>query len=165
MLSMIVAVGPGGAIGAGGKLPWERGASWERADRFHFRAVTTGHTLIMGRRTWESIGQPLKNRRIVVLSRSPMVLPPTVMHASTPLEALALASVFDRNPIVAGGAEIYSEFLPLAQRIWWTQFTHPVPAADTFMAPLDLSTWHESDRWGTEGVWFQVFDRNGGIRD
>ncbi len=129
-LVLVAAVARDGAIGRRGTLPWHL-----PEDLRHFRRLTEGHVLLMGRRTWTSLGGPLPRRAHVVLSRSPHAinLPPEV-HAATSLrEALeSAAALGDPAPRVIGGAEVYRLALPLVTELWITRVALSVPDADTF---------------------------------
>jgi len=156
-ISIVVAVGPDGAIGRDGGLPWRA-----TEDLAHFKRITMGHTLVMGRLTWESIGRPLPGRRIVVVSRSPLAdLPDTVVAATSPDEALALALDTDPDPVVAGGATIYDALLPLVRRVHRTTVAVDVPDADTWFPDLPTTEWQLVTRQPgvDERLTFDVFDR------
>lgn len=122
-LGLIVAVGPGGLIGRGGGLPWRI-----PEDMAHFKATTAGHCLVMGRRTFTSIGRPLPGRRLVVVTRDrawqpPTHVPATVAHSLE--EGIAAARETDPCPMVAGGAAVYEAALPLVTDLWWTTIGEP----------------------------------------
>lgn len=135
--SLVVAVGRGGAIGRDGDLPWRASE-----DLAHFKRVTMGHTLVMGRRTWDSIGRPLPGRRMVVVSRSPLVdLPDGVVAATSPDGGLALAAETDPEPVVVGGATIYAALLPRVDLVHRTTIDVEVPGADTWFPALAPDEW------------------------
>ena len=140
MTSLVVAVGRGGAIGAAGRLPWHA-----PEDLAHFRAVTMGHTLVLGRVTWESIGRPLPGRSMVVVSRSGIDVPAGVRVAADPDAALDLASVDDADPCVVGGAQVYTALEPRVDVAHVTEVDVDVPDADAFFR-LDPSRWSEVER-------------------
>ena len=114
-LSLIVAVARNGVIGKDNRLPWHIPEDLKR-----FRALTMGHHIIMGRRTWESIGRPLPGRHSVVITRDPDYAAPgaQVVHSLT--DAVA-ACGGDTEAFVIGGAEIYREALPHADRVYQTE--------------------------------------------
>ena len=112
-------------IGKDGRLPWRL-----PDDMKHVREVTTGKPLIMGRRTYESIGRPLPKRTNIVLTRDPAFRPDGVIVARTPDEALALAGDAPET-IVFGGAEVFRHFLPMAERIYLTEVDADV-GGDTY---------------------------------
>lgn len=157
--SLIVAVGRGGAIGRDGDLPWHA-----PEDLAHFRRVTDGHTLVAGRRTWESIGRPLPRRRMVVVSSRPVAdLPDSVTWAASPEEALDQAGRTDPVPVVIGGATVYAALLGRVARIHRTFVDVEVPGADTWFPELDPSTWRVvSSRHGEDPrLTFEVLERVG----
>ena len=127
MTTIVVATANEGAIGRDGDLPWHL-----PEDLAHFRRVTMGHTLVMGRRTWESIGRPLPGRRMVVVSSRDLGLPDGVVRVEDPLVALELALAEDPDPSVVGGATIYEALLDHVDRIELTRIDLDVPDADTF---------------------------------
>src|SRR5262245_54827093 len=102
-LSLIVAVARNGVIGRGGTLPWHLSADWKR-----FKQWTMGHTIVMGRRTWESIGRPLPGRRSIVVSRNPEFRAAGAEVAVALDAAVALAPK-DDEVFVIGGASLYEE--------------------------------------------------------
>lgn len=140
MTSLVVAVGRGGAIGADGRLPWHA-----PEDLAHFKAVTMGHTLVLGRVTWESIGRPLPGRRMVVVSRQDLELPDGVERADSPAAALALARATDPAPCVVGGSQVYAALLDEVTEIRLTEVDVEVPDADAFFR-LDAARWREVER-------------------
>lgn len=127
MITGIAAVARNGAIGKGGQMPWHYSA-----DMKFFRETTTGHTVVMGRKTWLSLGKPLKNRVNVVLSRdADLKVPDGVVVCSSVDEVL---SQFDENEIfIIGGAQIYSLFLPHIDKWLVTEVPMTVEGADAFM--------------------------------
>lgn len=105
-LAMIVAIGQNGVIGRRGGLPWSY-----PEDRAHFARTTAGHAVIMGRRTWEEVGEPLAGRHNIVLSRTARV-PSGVRRVASLDEALAVAWSLDREPFVIGGAGVFEAAWP-----------------------------------------------------
>jgi len=134
-LALIVCRARNGVIGCRGAIPWDL-----PEDRAHFRALTLGHTLLMGRRTFASIGRLLDGRRTIVLSRDPAFTAPgcTVCHSLD--DALATARHTDPCPFVCGGAEIYRQTLPLATLIYLTQLDCDAEGDATFPV-LDPAHW------------------------
>ena len=130
MTTIVVATARRGAIGRDGDLPWHL-----PEDLAHFRRVTTGHTLVMGRRTWESIGRPLPGRRMIVVSSRELDLPDTVVRAPDPASALEMALAEDEDPSIIGGATIYEALIDRVDRIELTRIDIDVPDADTFFEP------------------------------
>ena len=127
MTTIVVATANEGAIGRDGDLPWHL-----PEDLAHFRRVTMGHTLVMGRRTWESIGRPLPGRRMVVVTARDLELPDGVVRAADPFAALELALAEDADPSIVGGATIYEALIDRVDRIELTRIDLDVPDADTF---------------------------------
>ena len=138
-VSLVVAADEEGGIGRGGGLPWHL-----PADLKHFRALTMGKPVIMGRRTWESIGRPLPERRNVVVSRQPSLQVPGCEVAGSLDDALRLVDDA-AEACVIGGAEIYRLALPLADLIHLTR-VHARVEADTFLPPLDPREWRLQSR-------------------
>lgn len=138
-VSLVVAADEEGGIGRGGGLPWHL-----PADLKHFRALTMGKPVIMGRRTWESIGRPLPGRRNVVVSRQPSLQVPGCEVAGSLDDALRLVDDA-AEACVIGGAEIYRLALPLADLIHLTR-VHARVEADTFLPPLDPQEWRLQSR-------------------
>lgn len=135
-VSLIAAVARNGVIGCQGDLPWHIPEDLKR-----FRALTMGHAVIMGRRTWESIGRPLPGRRMIVVSRQPgLTVPGAEVAASLP-EALAFAEG-DEDLFVIGGGEIYAQAMALADRLMLTEVDIS-PAGDAFFPAVDTAAWHE----------------------
>ena len=136
-LSILVAVAENGVIGRGGDLPWHLSADLGR-----FKRLTMGHTIIMGRKTWESIGRPLPGRRIVVVTRQPAYRADGVQVVLSLEGALDVArETGDSQPFVVGGAEIYRQALPLATRLYLTRVRADV-AGDTHFPAYEESDWH-----------------------
>ncbi len=124
-ISFVVAFDRNKVIGKDGGLPWRL-----PDDMKHVREVTMGKPLIMGRRTYASIGRPLRGRTNIVLTRDPTFEQDGVLSASTPEAALALAGDVP-EVIVFGGAEVFRKFLPMADRIYLTQVNADV-GGDTY---------------------------------
>lgn len=137
-LALVVAVGRNGAIGLDGKLPWRISE-----DMMHFKRVTVGHAVIMGRKTWDSIGKPLVGRRNIVVSRTATDIP-GVEVVRTVEDAIAKAHEQDDEPRVIGGAEIYRLTLARATKIYLTEVDRDV-AADAFFT-FDRAGWREVER-------------------
>lgn len=137
---LIVALAPGRVIGAGGRLPWKLPEDLKR-----FKESTMGHPLVMGRKTFESLGRPLPGRTsIVVTRRADAPVPEGVRVARSPLEGLRLAASLDRRVFVIGGAELYAGALPHATEVLATLVYHPFPG-DAFFPRLDAG-WHVASR-------------------
>lgn len=145
MINIIVATGKliedkGRPIGKDGKMPWK-----SSSDMKWFREMTIGHPVIMGRKTYESIGKPLEERTNIVVSRSmdQKSAPDGVICCKSVLEALALAEKSDEQVFVIGGAEVYKQVMDndLADRIYLTEIDADVPDADAFFPEPDQYRW------------------------
>jgi dihydrofolate reductase len=138
-LSLIVAMAENRAIGKDNALPWRLPADLRR-----FRRLTTGHPVIMGRRSYESIGRPLPERTNIVVTRHPEYQADGCLIAHTLEQALSLAQGA-REIFVIGGAEIYAQTLERADKIYLTLVHAEVPG-DTFFPTFDMSAWRETER-------------------
>lgn len=156
-LSIIVAFADQQAIGYEGGMPWQL-----PEDLKHFRQVTLGQPVIMGRRTWESLPKkPLPGRLNIVVSGS-MKATDDVLVATSPNEALALCPD-GTEPFVIGGATLYRHFLPLVNRLFITRIYQEV-MADTWFPLVDFEQWDlisQKKHLNSEGLSFafQVFER------
>jgi dihydrofolate reductase len=142
---VVAAVAENGVIGRSNSLPWRL-----KSDLQHFRALTMGKPVIMGRKTYASIGKPLKGRTTIVVSRDQNFAASGVVVAPSLDAALAVArgDALRRSAdaiIVAGGAEIYAQALPLATRLAITQIHKRVDGDSRFPA-IDPQMWHETAR-------------------
>lgn len=135
---LVVAVATNGVIGKDGALPWHL-----PADLRHFKALTTGKPMIMGRKTFESLPGLLPGRRHIVLTRDTAWAEDGAEVAHSPEEAIALANA--PHIAVIGGAEIYRQFLPHADRIEWTEVAAE-PDGDTCFPAFDRGEWAETAR-------------------
>lgn len=160
-VSIVVATDLDGIIGRENRLPWHLPADLQR-----FKAVTMGKPMIMGRKTWESIGRSLPGRRSIVLTQQPGLQAAGAEIAHTPDEALALAAPAE-EVMVIGGAEVYRLFLPRAVRLYWTEVQAHVGGDARFPA-FDRAEWHEvtavdhaPDAKNAHGMRFHVLERSG----
>ena len=129
MIIGIVAVDRQGAIGKGGKLPWHYSS-----DMKFFRETTTGHAVVMGRKTWLTLGKPLKNRLNIVLSRDPSIEPQESLLVLTDIDSvISLHKSLATDLFVIGGAQIYTAFLPDVEKWIITEVPLTVSGADAFM--------------------------------
>ena len=139
LLSVVVAADERGGIGRAGGLPWHLPEDLRR-----FKALTMGKPIVMGRRTWDSIGRPLPGRRSVVVSRQAgLAIAGAEVVGS--LEQALDAAAGAPEVCVIGGAELYRLALPLADVVHLTR-VHAEVEADTFLPPLDPSEWEEVSR-------------------
>ena len=143
MLGLIWAQAAGRVIGQDGDMPW-----YLPEDLAHFKAVTLGHPIVMGRRTWDSFPiQPLPGRLNVVLSSAPLQLPDGAAHASSLEQALALADVAGDGTVWGvGGATLYRELLPLADVIELTEIDLEVQG-DTFAPEIGPEFARDAGSW------------------
>ena len=139
VISLIAAVGSNWVIGKGGDLPWHLPADLKR-----FKSLTLGKPVIMGRKTYESIGHPLSQRKNIVMTTSTTYHVPGchVVHSIT--QALETAEGDDEAMII-GGAAIYRQFWPIADRIYLTEIDE-VFEGDVFFPELNLEEWKELSR-------------------
>ena len=142
----IAAVADNGVIGQGGTMPWRL-----KSDMRHFRALTTGKPVVMGRKTYDSLHiKPLPGRTNIVVTRDKNFTAPGVLVAPN-LEAALDAARGDAlrrgadTVVILGGAEIYAQAMPLAGRLEITQI-HMQPEGDTFFPAIDPAIWREAAR-------------------
>ena len=133
-LSAIVAMASNRCIGKDNTLPWRLPADLKR-----FKQLTMGHTLVMGRKTYESIGRPLPGRTTVVVTRQRDYAPEGVRVAHSLEQALELARG-DDEAFIAGGADLYRQALERVRRLYLTRIDRDYPG-DTFFPEMDLSGW------------------------
>ena len=140
IISLLVAMDEKRGIGKAGKLPWRLSSDLQR-----FKALTMGHHIVAGRKTFESIGRPLPGRRTVVVTRNPSLKPEGCLIAGSVNEAIAIARANGENEaFVIGGGDIYAQALDVADRIYLTQ-VHAEVDADTFFPELDRASWVEKE--------------------
>jgi len=137
-LTIIVAVDAKLGIGIDNKLAWH-----VPEDLIRFKQITTGHTIIMGRKTYESIGKPLPNRRNIVLTRQQDWRAPGVEVVHSLSDAVELAG--NTESFIIGGAELYAQALPMCNKLLVTEIHHDVKC-DTFFPAVDKSVWQEVER-------------------
>lgn len=141
MIIGIAAVDRQGAIGKGGKLPWHYSA-----DMKFFRETTTGHAVVMGRKTWLTLGKPLKNRLNIVLSRDPNIEPQESLLVLSDVDSvLSLNESLTTDLFVIGGAQVYEAFLPRIEKWIITEVPLKVKGADTFMPEGYLTDFKETE--------------------
>jgi dihydrofolate reductase len=137
-LTIIVAFDAQYGIGINNTLAWHI-----PEDLIRFKQITTGHAIIMGRKTYDSIGKPLPNRRSIVLTRQTDWHPPGVEVVHTLSDAIGLLG--DEEAFVIGGAEIYAQALPLCSKLLVTEIHHDV-RCDAFFPAFDKTIWKETER-------------------
>ena len=165
LLSLIAAVADNGVIGYEGVLPWHLSADLQR-----FKRLTMGHTIVMGRKTWDSIGRPLPGRTSVVISRQPDFQAgyDEVLVAVNLDEALRQARNTEGSgaeAFIIGGARIYEMSFPRVERFYLTQ-VHAEVEGDVWFPEIDWSDWklveessHPADDRNDYPMTFQVFER------
>ena len=140
-ISLVAAVADNGVIGADGGMPWHL-----PADLKHFKQLTLGKPVLMGRLTWESIGKPLPDRLNLVLTRDADWEADGAQRVASLDEALRVAQrAGDDELMVIGGAEVYRQALPRARRIYLTR-VHAEPWGDTLFPELEPGEWAEAAR-------------------
>jgi len=142
---LLAAVAENGIIGRGNGLPWRL-----KSDLAHFRRFTMGKPVVIGRKTYLSIGKPLTGRTTIVVSRDRAFTAPGLVVAPDLDAALAVArgDALRRNSdiiVVAGGADIYAQVLPLAARLAITE-VHKVVEGDRYFPAIDREVWREVAR-------------------
>ena len=135
-VSIIVATSENHAIGKNNQLLWHL-----PADLKHFRVITSGHTIIMGRKTFDSVGKPLPNRRNIVVTRQDITIEGCEVVKSIE-DAIALCKGED-EVFIGGGAEIYRQAMHLTDRIYLT-IVHQTFDADTFFPEINYDEWQEA---------------------
>ena len=158
-VSLVVAMAKNRVIGAGGKIPWHLPSELKL-----FKSITMGHHIVMGRKTYESINRLLPGRTTVIVTRSRDYKVPGAIVAHSVKEALE-ACTGDDEVMVIGGAEIFRETLPVADRIYLT-LVDAEPQGDVFMPEIDMRTWRETssqsfapDEKHAHGYTFRIYDR------
>tara|TARA_Y100001935_G_C17228660_1_gene469165 strand:+ start:172 stop:642 length:471 start_codon:yes stop_codon:yes gene_type:complete len=154
MISLIAAVSENNVIGNKGALPWHL-----PRDFAFFKETTVEHTVVMGRKTFESIGRPLPNRKNIILTRQDVSFDGcTVVHSIDEIPQ-------EEDVFVIGGAEIYNQFLPLAKRLYIT-VVHTTLEGDTYFPAIDPATWkcvssqrHEKDEKNEFDITFTLYER------
>lgn len=144
-IALIVAVARNRVIGADNRLPWKISA-----DLKFFKATTMGKPIIMGRKTFASLGKPLPGRTNIVVTRDPDYAAAGAVVVHDPFDALAVGAAAARSNgagevMVIGGAEIYAQMLPLAHRLYVTE-VDLAPPGDAFFPALDPAHWREVAR-------------------
>jgi dihydrofolate reductase len=151
-VTLIAAVGRNGVIGADNDMPWHL-----PEDFAFFKRTTMGHPMVMGRKTFDSIGRVLPGRRTIVVTRQPDLSHSEVETAHSLSEALSLAGPTD-EVFVCGGGQIYAEAMPWAQRLLITEVDQS-PEGDVRFPDIDPSQWHEVRREDREGFSWVTYER------
>lgn len=138
IISIVVAIAQNNAIGKNNQLLWHL-----PKDLKHFKDITSGHTVIMGRKTYESVGKPLPNRRNIIITRQNIVIDGCEVVNSIE-EALKLCTG-ETEVFIVGGAEIYKQAMALTDRIYLT-IVHQEFDADTYFPEIKETIWKETER-------------------
>jgi dihydrofolate reductase len=157
IVSLIVAMGPKREIGNNNKLLWHI-----PEDLKNFKKITTGKSVVMGRKTFDSIGKALPNRKNIVLSRDVTFNPEGVEVITDPLMALDVALDYNDSEeselVVIGGAEIYKIYLPYVQKIYLSEVNYHGPA-DAYFPELIMSEWKEIHSEDLPNFKFKILER------
>jgi dihydrofolate reductase len=150
-IDLVAAVAANGIIGANGQLPWHLPEDWT-----HFKRLTLGHPVIMGRRTWESLGRALAGRENIVVTGTPGYEAPGAAVAASLQAALALC-MGEPVVFVIGGTRLFETALPLANALVMTEI-HRDYQGDTWFPRYDRSRWREAQREAHTGADGTKFD-------
>ena len=160
MVTIVVAMGLDNEIGAGNQLLWHL-----PKDLKHFKEMTTDHPIIMGRKTYESIGKPLPNRTNIVVSRKKDWFEEGILIVGSVKEALKFAKKIEENIFIIGGGEIYEQTLELTDRLEVT-VVKTNKTADTYFPKINPKIWektdevcHDKDDQNEYDFCFQTFER------
>jgi dihydrofolate reductase len=151
-VTLIAAVGRNGVIGADNGMPWHI-----PEDFAYFKRTTLGHPIVMGRKTFDSIGRVLPGRRTIVVTRQRDWSHAGVETAHSLSEALSLAGPAD-EVFICGGGEIYAEAMPWAHRLLITEVDQS-PKGDVRFPEIDISEWREVTRQAHEGFSWVTYER------
>jgi len=161
ILSAIVAISANNVIGKDNELPW-----YLPADLKYFKKTTLGHPVIMGRKSYESIGRPLPKRTNIVLTRDPYFISSGILIAHSLSEATSLAEELESDEVfIIGGATIYEGSLPFLDRMYITE-VHEEFEGDTFFPEWNREEWklileehHQSDEKNKFNYSFKIYER------
>jgi dihydrofolate reductase len=165
LVSLIAAVSENGVIGRGGQLPWRLSADLKR-----FKRLTMSHPIVMGRRTWDSIGRPLPGRTSIVVTRQTRFETPfpevhVVHDINAALQVAGRAPGGDMEAFIIGGAEIYAAALSHASRLYLTKVLSEVEG-DAYFLPMNPREWrlmtaenHAADAKNEFAHTFEVYER------
>ena len=138
MISLIAAVGRNNELGKGNTLLWKL-----PADMKHFKDITSAHAVIMGRKTFESIGKPLPNRRNIIITRDVKYKKDGIEVAHSLAEALDMFPDKKEEMFIIGGAEIYNQFMPIADKLYITHIDGGDSSADAYFPEIIPIVWNE----------------------
>lgn len=140
MVTIIAAIAENNALGKNNQLIWHLPADLKR-----FKKTTLNHVVIMGRKTFESLGKPLPNRTNIIITRDKNYKAESCIVVNSLTEALKVAAKEDENPFILGGAEIYKQAIPFTDRLDLTFVYHKFEA-DVFFPEIDRKIWKETSR-------------------
>ena len=138
MVTIIAAIAANNALGKDNQLIWHLPADLKR-----FKKTTLNHAVIMGRKTYESLGKPLPNRTNILITRDKNYKAEGCLVVNSVKEALKAAAEVDENPFILGGAEIYKQAMPFTDKLDIT-FVHHQFEADVFFPEIDKTIWKET---------------------
>lgn len=156
MISIIIAISKNNCIGKDGKLPWHI-----PEDMQHFKQLTLGKVVVMGRKTWESLPEkfrPLPDRKNVIISRQTDYAVPPGVEIFNSLDQ-ALAAHGSDEVMVMGGAQIYAQALERAQKLYVTHINREVQECAAFFPAIDPNIWQETDRANHPDFSFVTYHR------
>ena len=152
MISIIAAVSNNGVIGVDNKLPWDLPEDLKR-----FKELTTGNVVIMGRKTYESIGKPLPNRINIVITRNKDFFAPDVIVTNS-LESALLKAGGDKDIFIIGGGEIYKQSMGFADKLYITEVDMEVEGDTKF--PTISDQWSVTEENEFNGGWYVTYSKN-----
>lgn len=160
MITLVVAMGLNREIGIDNQLPWHL-----PKDLKHFKEITSGHPIIMGRKTYESIGKPLPNRTNIVISRKKDWFEEGILIVGSIKEAIKFGQKIDEDIFILGGGNIFEQTMDIADKLEVTEIKTNIEA-DTFFPKIDPKIWtktyevcHEKDEKNNFDFCFQTFQR------
>ena len=165
IISAIVAYSKNFAIGLDNKMLWHLSDDFK-----NYKKITSGHCLLMGRKTFESIGKPLPNRTSIIITRNKNYIVPEECYIVHSLEAgiKKAKALGETECFINGGAQIYEQSLPLLDRAYITTVDCEVENADAFFPQIDFSNWkksqsfkHQQDEKNEYNWAFSIFDKSG----
>lgn len=164
IVSAIVAMARNRVIGKDNKIPW-----YLSSDLKYFKRKTVGHHVIMGRKSFQSIGKPLPNRTNIIITRNPFFIVSGCLTARSVEEALGIAlDNGEEEAFIIGGGAVYRASMPYWDRLYLTE-VEADPAGDVFFPEFDVSEWmlrsaerHEADEKNDHAFTFKVFERKTG---
>ena len=160
MITLVVAMGLNREIGVDNQLPWHL-----PKDLKHFKEITYGHPIIMGRKTYESIGKPLPNRTNIVISRKKDWFEEGILIVGSIKEAIKFGQKIDEDIFIIGGGNIFEQTMDIADKLEVTEIKTNIEA-DTFFPKIEPKIWtktdevcHEKDEKNNFDFCFQTFQR------